>query len=122
MSEQIEALKVKFLEYYRDLPIIRLASGYVGRDEDSIMRWRKQDKVFAEQMALARSEWALRKSKKVKSEEWLLERVMKDHFAPRSEITGEEGKPAVIVVPSTLLEKNGISPNTESSSSQQEEV
>ena len=33
-------LKEKFLEYYKDLPVQKLAAGYVGRDEDTIILWK----------------------------------------------------------------------------------
>ncbi len=89
---KITELKVKFLEYYRQLPMIRLAAGKIGRDEDTVMRWRALDADFAEQMASAKSDWALQKSKSVKSDEWLLERVLRDHFLPpkiENEVSGK---------------------------------
>lgn len=77
-------LKEKFLEYYKDLPIQKLAAGYAGRDEDTIIRWKKEDEDFTYQIELAKSEWAKSKAKRVKSEEWLLERVMNDHFGQKT--------------------------------------
>ena len=76
-------LKEKFLEYYKDLPVQKLAAGYVGRDEDTIILCKKEDSDFSYQVELAKSEWAKSKAKRVKSEEWLLERVMNDHFGQR---------------------------------------
>lgn len=81
-EEKKRELKEKFLEYYRELPVQKLAAAYIGRDEDTIIVWKHEDRDFSDQMENARAEWARRKSKRVKSEEWLLERVMKDHFAP----------------------------------------
>lgn len=77
-------LKLRFLEYYKDLPIQKLAAGYVGRDEDTIILWKKEDSDFSYQVELAKSEWAKAKAKRVMSQEWLLERVMNDHFGQRN--------------------------------------
>lgn len=85
-------MKEKYLEYYRELPIQKLAAGKIGRDEDTILRWKKEDTDFADQEQKAKSEWALLKTKQVKSKEWLLERVMKDHFSQRNELTGKDGQ------------------------------
>ena len=91
-KNKISELKKVFLEYYRELPVIRLGAGKVGRDEDTIIRWRKDDSDFAEQMAIAKSDWALQKVKAVKSTEWLLERVLRDHFTPPKQEIQEVSK------------------------------
>lgn len=86
-------LKRKFLEYYAKLPIQRLAAESIGRNEDSIILWKKKDSGFSDLMNKTKAEWALSKSNQVKSVEWLLERVMKDHFAERKEVEiGVEGR------------------------------
>lgn len=85
-------LKEKFLEYYRELPVQKLAGESIGKNEDTILLWKKQDSDFSDQIDIARAEWAKRMSKGVKSKEWLLERIMKDHFAQRNELTGKDGK------------------------------
>jgi hypothetical protein len=95
-------LKEKFLVYFRQLPVQKLAAGYVGRSEDTICVWKNEDPDFSDQIELARSEWAMEKAGKVKSKEWLLERIMKDHFAPRQEVTGKDGE-ALIPKPITEL-------------------
>lgn len=77
--------KAKFLEYYRNLPIQKLAASSIGKDEDTIIHWKHADADFADQTEVARAEWALAKSGQVKSVEWLLERVMKDHFSQKIE-------------------------------------
>ena len=78
-------LKTKFLEYYREFPIQRLAASSIGRDEDTIMRWKKEDADFAVSVEAKKAEWALEQVGKVKSAEWLLERVMKEHFSLKTE-------------------------------------
>ena len=83
--EEIPRLKLKYLAYYRDLPIQKLAAASVGRDDETIMRWRKDDLLFRDQVEAARAEWAKKKVKKVKSGEWLLERIIKEHFVQKFE-------------------------------------
>lgn len=90
-------LKVKFLEYYKELPVQKLAAGWIGRDEDTICAWKKADPDFSDQIDQAKSEWAMKKSKRVRSEEWLLERVMNDHFGEKKNIDlTSGGKPIPI--------------------------
>lgn len=87
----IERLKAKVLEYYRELPVFELAAHSVGRDRSTLWRWRNEDPAFEASLQKAGATWAKRKTKGVKSKEWLLERVMKSHFSPRSEVTGADG-------------------------------
>ncbi len=88
-DDKIALLKKEFLKYFRELPVQKLAGAYIGKDEDSISRWKKEDADFADQIGRAKADWAMTKTKKIKSEEWLLERVMKDHFASRNEFVGD---------------------------------
>jgi hypothetical protein len=87
-----EEKKAKFLEYYRKLPNQKLAAGFIGRDEDTICIWKKEDKKFADAVLKAKSDWAEEKVGRVRSQEWLLERILKDEFAQRQEQTGAGGK------------------------------
>lgn len=83
IEDQRLPLKLKYLEYYKELPVQKLAAASVGRNEDTAITWKKEDPDFADQVKRARAEWALRKAKKVRSNEWLLERVMHEHFKER---------------------------------------
>lgn len=85
-------LKLKFIEYFRKLPVQKLAGAHIGKHEDTITDWKKEDADFSDQLEEAKAQWALEKVAKVKSDEWLLERIMKDHFAQRAELTGKDGK------------------------------
>ena len=85
-------LKKKFLEYFRELPIQKLAGAFIARSEDTITDWKREDSDFSDQVDQAKADWAMARTQKVKSEEWLLERVMKDHFSPRNEMTGKDGE------------------------------
>lgn len=84
-KQQLSKLKLKFLEYFREVPVQKLAAAYIGRDETRIVSWKNHDTNFANQIEEAKANWARDKVKGVKSEEWLLERLMKDHFAERKE-------------------------------------
>lgn len=92
--------KVKFLEYFRELPIQKLGAGFIGVCEDTIADWKKEDKDFSDQIELAKSEWARTKSKQVKSKEWLLERVMNEHF--------KEHKSVDVNLPTPLLGEDDV--------------
>ena len=88
-KRQLSALKIKFLEYYAKLPIQKLAAESIGKSEDWVVDQKKKDTKFAHQIASAKSAWALYNASLVKSKEWLLERVMKDHFAEKKEVEHE---------------------------------
>lgn len=88
-KDKTALLKKRFLEYFCELPVQKLAGAYIGKDEDTISRWKKEDADFADQIGRAKADWAMTKTKKIKSEEWLLERIMKDHFASRNELVGD---------------------------------
>jgi len=85
-ARQSSILKRKFLEYYAKLPVQKLAAEFIGKSEDTITDWKKADKKFSDQVTSAKSAWALDNVTKVKSKEWLLERIMKDHFAEKKEV------------------------------------
>lgn len=74
-------LKEKFLEYFRQLPVQKLAADFIGVHQDTITDWKKKDKSFSDQVSRAKSEWALKHAKNINSSEWMLERVMRDSFS-----------------------------------------
>lgn len=90
-------MKEKFLLYFRSLPVQKLACAKIARDEDTICVWKKEDSDFSDQIDEAKADWAEKMSKGVRSKEWLLERVMKDHFAQRNELTAANGEPLIVV-------------------------
>jgi hypothetical protein len=85
-------LKEKFLVYFKDVPMQRFASMYIGRDEDTISRWKNEDTDFAERIANLKAEYVQNNLKDVKNIEWRLERMFKQEFAQRTEVTGADGK------------------------------
>lgn len=80
-------LKIKFLEYFKQLPVQKLAGASIGKSEDTITDWKRADSDFSDQIEQAKAEWALSNIKRVKSREWLLERLMNDHFGGK-EVAG----------------------------------
>ena len=84
-TRKLSKLKREFLEYYTKLPIQKLAAEFIGKSQDAICDWKNNDKNFANQIASAKSAWALEKASKIRRPEWLLERIMKDHFAQKVE-------------------------------------
>lgn len=85
-DEKIAELKDRYIEYYKDLPVQKYAAMYVGRDEETIINWRKADLDFSNRVDLARAEWVKRKASKAKVE-FALERLEKSIFKETSEVT-----------------------------------
>lgn len=88
-ARQLSELKRRFLDYYSKLPIQKLAAEYIGKDEDTITNWKKNDKKFSDQLGIAKSEWVLNNVSKVKKIEWLLERLVKEHFVEKKEVVND---------------------------------
>lgn len=77
--DQLSEVKKSFLKFYRKLPIQKLAAEYIGKDEDTITNWKKNDQTFSDHLGRAKSEWALEKADKSKPQ-WLLERIIREEF------------------------------------------
>jgi hypothetical protein len=92
-SDEIREEKKKiFLDYYADVPVQKIAASYINISEETIIRWKKEDLDFANQIEFLGGEWIRKNVKEVKSKEWLLERLFRQHFSERKEITGADGK------------------------------
>ena len=85
-------LKLKFLEYFREVPIQKYAGASIGKHEDTIGAWKEQDTDFADQIEFEKAEYLKKKLIKVHNQEWVIERLFKEHFSPRNELTGAGGK------------------------------
>lgn len=90
-KERIAELKKKFLSYYSKLPKINLAAAKIGRSEDTISLWRKSDSEFSGLIDEAKADWAMSKVGKIRDDKFLLERILRDDFSPRNEVTTPEG-------------------------------
>ena len=91
-------IKEKFLEYYADLPIQKLAAHFAGISENTVLNWKKEDKDFCDQINSAKSQWARINSKKVRSKEWLLERIFRKTFAPPKQDMSLKGEIDHIII------------------------
>jgi hypothetical protein len=76
-------LKTKYIAYYEDVPVQKYAAMAIGRDEDTIIRWRKQDTKFAESIQRAKADWVRKRVLETKSE-FALERLEKSIFSNNS--------------------------------------
>lgn len=85
-------LKEKFMEYFRKTPIQKFAAAYIGRDENTITLWKKEDQDFCDCIERAKADYVSEKLNRVRSNEWILERVFKGDFAQRNEVTGADGE------------------------------
>ena len=88
-DKDIKTLKQEYVDYYKDVPVQKYAAMAVGRDEDTIIRWRNLDPVFADAVQRSKAEWVRRKMLAVKAE-FALERIEKDIFTPKEEILVEQ--------------------------------
>jgi len=100
-QERIAAEKVKFLEYFADVPIQKYAAMYIGKSEDTISRWKGEDTEFADQIEAKKAEYLRKGVKRIRigDPKWVIERIYKKEFSPRRELTGAEGNrllPSVI--------------------------
>lgn len=108
MKEELRKEKKRlFIEYFSQLPVQKLGAEFINVHVDTITDWKKADPEFSEQVGRAKTEWALRVSKQVRSKEWLLERVMKDHFAERKELVGSDGNSILVEIVDPKKEKHG---------------
>lgn len=72
-------LKEKYVSYFSDVPVQKYAAMFIGRDEDTIIRWKKEDAEFADSIQRAKAEW-VRKKVLASKAEFALERLEKDVF------------------------------------------
>lgn len=108
-SEQdISKLKQDYVAFYEAVPIQRFAAQSIGRDEDTIIRWRKEDKVFAEEVQKAESASVQSRLKRVRPE-WYLERVFKKDFSEHKEIE-HSGQIAVPILGGITVQANNSNP------------
>lgn len=98
-QKRIAEMKDRYIEYYRELPVQKYAAMYVGRDQDTILAWRKDDAEFSDRVDLARAEWVKRKASKAKVE-FALERLEKSIFKESKELEVKLPTPIMEIEPS----------------------
>jgi hypothetical protein len=92
----IARLKEEYVRFFEDLPIHKYACQFIGRDEDTVGGWRREDPIFQDAIDLAESKY-LRKKVMKTSAEFQLERMYKSVFSQRQEVTGAEGAPLQVI-------------------------
>lgn len=81
MKQTITDLKAQYIKYFEDAPVQKYAAMSIKRDEDTIIRWKNEDKAFADQVEQASAEF-VRKLVIASKAEFVLERMFKDVFTP----------------------------------------
>lgn len=78
-SNEISQLKDKYIRYYEDVPVQKYAAMYIGRTEQTIISWCKNDKEFFNRVQVAKSIWVKKRVLKTRAE-FQLERLANDVF------------------------------------------
>ncbi len=81
-DETVRLLKNEYISFYKDCPIQKYAAMYIGRDEDTVIRWRKDDSIFAGAVERVKADW-VRKKLQASKAEFALERLEKEVFASK---------------------------------------
>ena len=81
-KQQKDELKARYIEYFKDVPVQKYAAKYIGRDADTIIRWRKEDVIFADAIEKSFAEWVRKKMLATKAE-FALERLEREVFSPK---------------------------------------
>lgn len=99
MKDEKKELKEKFLEYYSQTPIKRWAAASIGRDEDTVRLWEKEDSEFSERIKLAKATEILKRYKRVREDKWILEKLDNENFGAKLDMTsgGEKLEGLVII-------------------------
>lgn len=83
-------LKEKFLEYYSKMPIKKYAAYSVGRDEDTILIWQKDDSDFSDRIKILKADYLLNKANRLPAT-FIIPLLFRE-LTPRHELTGKEGE------------------------------
>lgn len=85
-----------YLLYLEEVPKHKFACKAVKISEDKGKRWRNEDQDFADLCEAKVAVWVMKTLKRTKPE-FQLERLLREDFAQRAELTGNEGR--VLPVP-----------------------
>lgn len=109
----IIALKKKFVEYYRDVPVQKYACMAIGRTEECVINWKREDPEFLNAVLEAESEW-VKKNVLAAKAEFQLERMRKEIFAQQTDHTsgGEKIQVIPILSGASTVEKPELSTET----------
>jgi hypothetical protein len=81
----IDKLKAEYVAYFDEVPIQKYAAAHIERDEDTILRWRKEDRVFADRVEKSKAAWVRKKVMATKAE-FALERLENAVFGPKASL------------------------------------
>lgn len=91
----IQQLKADYVAYFEDVPVQKYAAEFIGRDQDTIIRWKKEDPDFADAVRRAKAVWVRKTFIKAKAE-YVLEKLS-------NEVFGELKKESLINRPKIYL-------------------
>ncbi len=100
-AQQIAKLKADYVKYFEDVPVQKYAAMSIGRDEDTIVRWKQGDPDFADAIQVAKAKWIRKKVLATKAE-FALERLEKEVFSPRNIDERDYSNALVIYKPERL--------------------
>lgn len=92
---QLAEEKERFLKYFEDVPVQKYAAMYIGRTEQTIVNWLREDTDFYNKVQEKRALWVKKQALKAKAE-FKLERLEKEVWKESIEQT--------IVMPTPLLQ------------------
>lgn len=100
----IAGLKDEFIAYYKDCPVQKYAAMAIGRSEVTICDWKDADEDFRNRVDQAKAFWVKKKLLQTRAE-FGLERLEKEIFAERTELTGKDGDALFDKIEFTYLPK-----------------
>jgi|GEM_PF-990725 len=84
-DSKIQTLKKEYISYYEDVPVQKYAAMSIGRNEDTVIRWKNEDSAFSDDVEKAKAEW-VRKRVIASKAEFALERLEKSVFSQTAEL------------------------------------
>lgn len=87
----IAELKLKFLDYYREVPIQKYAAQWIRRNEQTVSDWKAADPDFANAIQEMQALFVQKNVMKTKAD-WKLERMLRESFGQSVDITSKGEK------------------------------
>lgn len=88
-TKNTASLKAAYLSFYCDCPIQKYAAEYIGKDEDTIIRWKNKDSSFADSAKRLKAEYVRKRWLSTKAE-FALERLDNSMFGPKAFLAIEQ--------------------------------
>lgn len=88
-------LKEKVLDYLTHFPFYKWAAKSIGKDEDTLNLWRKEDEDFSDKCEIAKSE-AIAKLGKRATPDFMLKNADPDTFKDKKDVE-VSGDPLIII-------------------------